>query len=139
MKRVKPHRDDSKEAPATEKNDLEKIPASLSGKTGKALTRPDEDQSESDLVLSRWLEALKRESPNLPPPIAVAMTEGALRGPLGQSLSRIEIGLIEVENANLDHLTGSEVRVLTAILHALTNTASRLEGEIAQLYTAQTH
>jgi hypothetical protein len=67
------------------------------------------------------------------------MTEGALRGPLGQSLSRIEIGLIEIENASLEHLTGSEVRVLTAILHALTDTATRLEGEIAQLYASQTH
>lgn len=93
----------------------------------------------SPRVLSRWLEALKRESPNLPRPIAVAMTEGAQRGPLGQSLCRIELGLIEIENANLEHLTGSEVRVLTAILHALSDTATRLEGAIAQLYTAQTH
>ena len=100
---------------------------------------PTAEASDSQRVLSRWLEALKRESPNLPQPIAVAMTEGALRGPLGQSLSRIEVGLIEVENANLDHLTGSEVRVLTAILHALTATAARLEGEIAQLYASQTH
>ncbi len=118
---------------------MQELKDSLPGEPEESIAQPEGSHKESELVLPRWLEALKRESPNLPPPIAVAMTEGALRGPLGQSLSHIEIGLIEIENASLDHLTGSEVRVLTAILHALTNTASRLEGAIAQLYTAQIH
>ncbi len=136
---MKPRRDDSKGAPAAEVNDSQQILGSLSGKPEKATAHPEDDHGGSQLVLSRWLEALRRESPNLPQPIAVAMTEGAMRGPLGQSLCRIEAGLMEIENASLDHLTGSEVRVLTAILHALTDTATRLEGEVAQLYTARTH
>ncbi len=135
---MKPRRDDSERAPTGEADDSQELKDSLPAEQEGAIAQPKGSRKDSELVLSRWLEALKRESPNLPQPIAVAMTEGARRGPLGQSLSRIEFGLIEIENASLDHLTGSEVRVLTAILHALTNTASRLEGAIAQLYTAQT-
>ncbi len=133
---MRQRRDDSKAVQTGGADDSQEMKDGALGEPEEAVAKREWSHKESELVLSRWLEALKRESPNLPQPIAIAMTEGALRGPLGQSLSRIQVGLIEVENARLDHLTGSEVRVLTAILHALTDTAMRLEGEIARLYTA---
>jgi hypothetical protein len=131
--------DDSKGTRTGEGYNSPQIPVDASVRSERARAHTQREQEKSEFVLARWLAALKRESPNLSQPIAMAMTEGALRGPLGQSLSRIEIGLIEIENESLDRLTGSEVRVLTAILHALTDTAARLDGEIAQLYVTQAH
>ena len=108
-----------------------------SGNSTRGGNREIADYAGKDLVLTRWLHALRRESPNLPEPIAVAMTQSVARGPQGQSLCRIEMSLVEIENATLADLTGSEVRVLAAILHALRDTAARLEGEIALLYRGQ--
>jgi hypothetical protein len=91
--------------------------------------------SDGDPILARWLEALRQDAPNLPAPIAVAMAQGVTRGPLGQPLRHIEQALMQIEDSNLSDLTGSEVRVLAAILHRMNRTILNLDAEIARLYT----
>ena len=91
--------------------------------------------SDGDPILLRWLEALRQDAPNLPAPIAVAMAQGVTRGPLGQPLRHIEQALMQIEDSHLNDLTGSEVRVLAAILHRTNRTILNLDAEIARLYT----
>ncbi len=88
-------------------------------------------------IEARWLVALQQSLPNLAKPIAVAMVQGTAKGSVGQALASIENGLVQIENANLDRLTGSEVKVITAILHNMNETVIQLEGEISRLYVAQ--
>ena len=89
-----------------------------------------------DPILTRWLAALRRDAPNLPTPIAVAMTQGVARGPLGKTLREIEEALMSIENTSFGDLTGSEVRMLTAILRQMNETLGQLSANIARLYSA---
>jgi hypothetical protein len=91
--------------------------------------------SQDDPVLVRWLEALRQDAPKLPPPIALAMVQGITRGPLGQPLHEIELALIRIEESNWNALTGSEVRVLAAVLHQMNRTILNLDSQIAHLYS----
>ncbi len=96
--------------------------------------------SESDLdgsIQARWLAALQQSLPNLAKPIAVAMVDGAAHGSAGKALASIEYGLIQIEHADLKRLTGSEVKVLTAILRQMTQAVNQLEREITRLYVVQ--
>lgn len=88
-------------------------------------------------IQSRWLAALQQSLPTLAKPIAVAMVEGAARGSIGQALALIENGLIQIENADLQRLTGSEVKVLSAVLVQASQSVSQLEVEISRLYVVQ--
>lgn len=81
----------------------------------------------ADPILARWLAALQEFQPGLPQPVALAMVEGAERGPLGQSLCHIEEALIHLDRMALENLTGSELRVTLAILQ-------QLNQELAQLH-----
>ncbi len=98
-------------------------------------TVPDADLDGS--IQARWLAALQQSLPNLAKPIAVAMVEGVARGSAGKALALIENGLVQIEHADLERLTGSEVKVLTAILRQMNQTVILLEGDITRLYVAQ--
>lgn len=89
-----------------------------------------------DPILAQWLSALQRDAPNLPTPIAIAMTQGVARGPLGQTLREIEQALMSIETMNFGDLTGSEVRMLAAILRQMNETLGQLSANIARLYSA---
>ena len=82
--------------------------------------------TEVDPISSRWLVALHAHQPGLPRPVAEAMVDGAAKGVLGQQLRGIEEALMSFENAKLNDLTGSEVRVMIALL-------TQMQGELAQL------
>ena len=94
------------------------------------------DGNLGDPILGRWLEALRRDAPNLPTPIAIAMTQGVSRGPLGQTLWDVEYALMCIETMDFAGLTGSEVRMLAAILRQMNETLVRLGADIARLYSA---
>ena len=87
-----------------------------------------------DLVSERWLEALRAFQPGLPQPVAVAMVDAAAKGNLGSQLRLIEEALINFEQANLEELTGSEVRVLIAILRQMHGELSQLESKLNHLW-----
>ncbi len=95
------------------------------------------NDSKLEMVRARWLNALRKTAPNLPPPIAVAMIESVSHSPLGEALAGIEDGLMQIERAHLENLTGSEVRVLGAILRETYNVILQLDGEISRLYVAK--
>ncbi len=90
-----------------------------------------------DKIQTRWLAALQATLPNLPKPIAVAMVQGAARGSIGKALAMIENGLMQIESSDLGRLTGSEVKVLAAILRQMDKAVIQLDGEITRLYVAQ--
>ncbi len=97
----------------------------------------ESSSNDLDKTQARWLAALQETLPNLAKPIAVAMVQGAARGSIGKALALIENGLTQTENADLQRLTGSEVKVLTAILSKMKQTVIQLEEEITRLYVAQ--
>ncbi|MBI3913122.1 MAG: hypothetical protein HY327_02830 [Chloroflexi bacterium] len=84
-----------------------------------------------------WFDALRRDAPNLPTPIAQAMVESVARGPWGETLFGLEQALIKIRAANLDELTGSEVQLLTAILRQMNEAVEKLQGEIAILFESK--
>ncbi len=90
-----------------------------------------------DKIQTRWLTELQANLPNLAKPIAVAMVQGAARGSIGKALALVENGLMQIENADLKRLTGSEVKVLAAILRQMDKAVIQLDGEITRLYVAQ--
>lgn len=92
------------------------------------------NDSRLEKVRARWLDALRKAAPNLPQPIAAAMVESVSHSPLGEALAEIEDGLIQIERAHLESLTGSEVRVLGAILREANSAILQLDGEISRLY-----
>jgi hypothetical protein len=61
----------------------------------------------------------------------------ALRGSIGQALASIENGFVQIEEADLSRLTGSEVKVLTAIVSHMKQIVGQLESDIARLYLSQ--
>ncbi len=90
-----------------------------------------------DKIQTRWLAALQATLPNLAKPIAVAMVQGAARGSIGTALALIENGLMQIESCDLGRLTGSEVKVLAAILQQMDMAVIQLEEEIRRLYIAE--
>lgn len=90
--------------------------------------------SNENPVLDRWLEALRQDSPKLPSPIAFAMVQSITRSPFGQPLCEIEQALMQIEASDWHALTGSEVRVLTAVLRQMNRTILNLDAQLAQLY-----
>lgn len=82
----------------------------------------------------RWLAALQTAQPGLPQPVAVAMVEAAAKGNLGIELRKIEEALMSFESARLDDLTGSEARVLIAILRQMSSELAQLEGKLNSLW-----
>ena len=62
------------------------------------------------------------------------MVDAAARGNLGSQLRVIEQALMNFEGANLEELTGSEARVLIAILRQMHNELSQLENRLNHLW-----
>jgi hypothetical protein len=91
-------------------------------------------QSWTDPVLARWLAALRAYQPGLPQPVAIAMVDGAAKGNLGIELRKIEEALMSFESTGLDDLTGSEARVLIAILRQMSGELAQLESKLNQLW-----
>jgi hypothetical protein len=83
-----------------------------------------------DRVHKRWLDALRAHQSGLPQPVAVAMVDAAAKGFLGEQLRKIEDALMSLENASLDDLTGSEARVLIAILQQMHGELTELERKL---------
>jgi hypothetical protein len=88
----------------------------------------------NDSIRQRWLTALYTHQPNLPAPVAAAMVDRAVTGQLGQVLQPIETTLLDLEAASLDSVTGSEARVLIAILRQMRGELTQLEARVAQLW-----
>ncbi len=89
---------------------------------------------DDEAIRSRWLATLQAHQPNLPQPVAIAMVEAVGRGSLGQALQKIEHAFIELGKANLDDLTGSEARVLVAILRQMDDELAQLETRLNYLW-----
>ena len=85
-------------------------------------------------INQRWLVALRTDQPGLPQPVAAAMVGAAGKGPLGGQLQAIEEALMHLEKANLQDLTGSEVRVLMAVLREMCDTLAQLERRLKHLW-----
>ena len=85
-------------------------------------------------ISQRWLVALRTDQPGLPQPVAAAMVDTAAKGPLGGQLRTIEDALMHLEKANLEDLTGSEVRVLMAVLRGMRDTLAQLESQLKHLW-----
>jgi hypothetical protein len=90
--------------------------------------------SGQDPIASRWLTALQSYQPGLPRPVAEAMVEGAAKGELGVQLRRIEEALVTFENAELEGLTGSEVRVTIALLGQMQIELGQLQSRLSGLW-----
>jgi predicted metal-dependent TIM-barrel fold hydrolase len=88
----------------------------------------------ADVIKERWLAALRAYQPGLPQPVAVAMVEGAAKGNLGIELRKIEEALMGFESAGLEDLTGSEARVLIAILRQMSSELAQLECKLNSLW-----
>jgi predicted metal-dependent TIM-barrel fold hydrolase len=88
----------------------------------------------ADVIKERWLAALRAYQPGLPQPVAVAMVEGAAKGNLGIELRKIEEALMSFEGTGLEDLTGSEARVLIAILRQMSGELTQLEGKLNSLW-----
>ncbi len=86
-----------------------------------------------DSIRTRWIAALQQAQP-LPTPVATAMVETAARGAVGTTLLTIEAALAQLDAAALDNITGSEARVLIAVLGETGNHLAQLRERIAQLW-----
>jgi len=62
------------------------------------------------------------------------MVEAAAKGNLGIQLRKIEEALMSIENASLEDFTGSEARVVFAILRQIPNELSQLESRLNHLW-----
>jgi predicted metal-dependent TIM-barrel fold hydrolase len=93
--------------------------------TSKSWTEP---------ILERWLAALRAYQSGLPQPVAVAMVEAAAKGNLGTQLRKIQEALISFESTGLEDLTGSEARVLIAILRQMSGELAQLEDKLNSLW-----
>jgi hypothetical protein len=92
---------------------------------------------DQDSIAQRWQTALLRTEPNLPRPVVDAMVQNVLRGALGESLRRLEEGLVELEDVNPEDLTGSEARTILAILTHVSEQAAQIETRIRELWSSQ--
>ena len=93
--------------------------------TSKSWTEP---------ILERWLAALRAYQSGLPQPVAVTMVEAAAKGNLGTQLRKIQEALISFESTGLEDLTGSEARVLIAILRQMSSELAQLESQLHALW-----
>ena len=87
-----------------------------------------------DPVSERWLAALRAFQPGLPQPVAVAMVDAAAKGNLGIQLRKIEEALMSFEKISLEDLTGSEARVVFAVLRQIPGELSQLESKLNHLW-----
>ncbi len=94
----------------------------------------DRSNSQQDAVAERWASALWQLDSTLPRPIAQAMIQNVIRGPLGEGLQRLEESLSELEGVHLEQITGSEARTLLAILIQMDRRVMELQGKIQQLW-----
>jgi hypothetical protein len=62
------------------------------------------------------------------------MVDAAAKGNLGIKLRKIEEALLSFESMGLDDLTGSEARVLIAILRQMSGELTQLESKLNQLW-----
>ena len=81
-----------------------------------------------------WLTALQTHQPTLPGPVAERMVDNAANGQLGATLQVFQTALTELQGAKLDDITGSEARVLVAILSQMRSELTQLQASIAQLW-----
>ncbi len=96
--------------------------------------RDAEHSHPQDRVNERWLDALRAHQAGLPQPVAVAMVDAAAKGFVGGQLQKIEDALMSLENAGLDNLTGSQARVLIAILRQMHGELTQLESKLNYLW-----
>ncbi len=92
---------------------------------------------DQDSIVQHWQTALLQTEPNLPRPVVDAMVQNVLRGTLGESLRRLEEGLVELEEVNPEDLTGSEARTILAILHHVSQQAAHIELRIRELWSSR--
>ena len=92
---------------------------------------------DQDSIVQRWQTALLRIEPNLPRPVVDAMVRNVLQGPLGESLRRLEEGLVQLEDVNPEDLTGSEARTILAILVHVSQQAVHIESRIRELWSSR--
>ena len=87
-----------------------------------------------DPIHQRWLAALRAYQPGLPQPVAIAMVDSSAKGNLGIELHKIEEALMSFESTGLEDLTGSEARVLIAILRQMSGELAQLESKLNTLW-----
>ena len=90
--------------------------------------------SADDVIHSHWLAALQAHQPSLPQPVALAMVDAVGRGPLGEPLRNIQAALTRLANSNLQDFTGSEARVLIAILRQMDDELELMEDRLNHLW-----
>ena len=90
--------------------------------------------SAEDRIAQRWLAALKLAQPHLPHPVAAAIVAHAANSPIGDVLLQIEQAILRLEETELADLTGSEARMLIAILRQMSSEVGRLESRLVQLW-----
>jgi len=86
-------------------------------------------------ITQRWQSALEQSEPNLPRPVIDAMVQNVEKGPLGESLSQLERGLMRLEEIDAGTLTGSEARTLLAILTHMREQAEQIDARLQQLWS----
>ncbi len=91
--------------------------------------------SGQDPIEDRWLAALLQFDSTLPRPIAQAMIQNVLHGPLGDCLRHSEGGLLGLESVHLGQITGSEARTVLAILLQMNRRILQLQANIQQLWS----
>jgi hypothetical protein len=94
----------------------------------------DTTASNQDAIAQRWLAALLRSEATLPCPVASAIVENVVKGPLGDSLRQLEQALIHLESLRAENLTGSEARAILAILVHLNDQVAQLQTRIRRLW-----
>jgi hypothetical protein len=88
--------------------------------------------SEQLTVLRRWRNALLQTEPKLPSPVVDAMVHNVAQGPFGGILRQVDEGMLGLEMAVVDDLTGSEAKTIVAILTQLGRQTAELREKIQQ-------
>lgn len=88
--------------------------------------------SEQLTVLRRWRNALLQTEPKLPSPVVDAMVRNVAQGPFGGILRQVDEGMLGLEMAVVEDLTGSEAKTILAILTQLGHQAAELREKIQQ-------
>lgn len=94
----------------------------------------DSSHSNEDSAVEQWRTALLQFDPTLPRPVAQAMIQNVVRGPLGKSLCQLEEGLGRLEGVHPEQVTGSEARTVLAILIQMDRRVMELQTRIRQLW-----
>lgn len=90
--------------------------------------------SQQESMVERWRSALLQFDSTLPRPVAQAMIQNVIRGPLGESLQQLEESLSELEGVHPEQVTGSEARTVLAILIQMDRRVIEMQGKIRQLW-----